>query len=456
MVPLLVVTPFFAPQSHAAVFRAYKVVKLLPSLGYRPFVVTVDTNYDYHEDESLSLALPPEVTVVRACHIEPTPRGLELALGLGDRRFGRARTGTSNPATSAGGPAPRSLKKELRQLVTHGLLRIPDRHWTWYWPALAAARRLIREHDIRVVLTSQDPFTSYLIGLALKADGLKWVADLRDPPTHCRTMHSSYPWVFALQREIERRAMLAADAVTVAAASIALALSEFHGVDLSSKAHFIPTGVDESLLGRGAEQPRSDGERIILFSGEYLPYYGDKFLRAFALALRDPEVARLGYRVVFAGRMDVNRPRLAPLLARHGLEAHASFQEHQPQQGLYELLRKSEFALLPLGALSLWWCLPAKLVDYLALRKPVIAMVPDPSEARTRLTEAGLGIFLDGDDERSTATLVQALKQGGASLRPNEAVCKRYTAQRQVAAFAEIFARLQREAVSTPSRGTPR
>jgi hypothetical protein len=451
MVPLLVVTPFFAPQSHAAVFRAYKLAKLLPSLGYRPFVVTVDTNYDYHEDESLSLALPPEVMVVRARHIEPTPRGLELALGLGDRRFGRARNAESNPPSSASGPAPRSLKKELRQLVTHGLLRIPDRHWTWYWPALAAARRLIREHDIRVVLTSQDPFTSYLIGLALKADGLKWVADLRDPPTHCRLMHSSYPWVFALQREIERRAMLTADAVTVAAASISLALTEFHDVDLTGRAHFIPTGVDESLLGRG--EVLAAPERIILFSGEYLPYYGDKFLRCFALALRDPEVARLGYRLVFAGRTDVNRPRLAPLLARHGLEAHTSFQEHQPQQDLYALLRRSEFALLPLGALSRWWCLPAKLVDHLALQKPVIAVVPDPSEARTRLTEAGLGIFLDGDDERATATLVRALKQGGASLRPNEAICERYTARRQVAAFAEIFARLQREAVSTPSGG---
>ena len=42
---VLIVTPFFAPQNHAAVFRAYKLAKYLPQFGWKPVVLTVDTQY---------------------------------------------------------------------------------------------------------------------------------------------------------------------------------------------------------------------------------------------------------------------------------------------------------------------------------------------------------------------------------------------------------------------------
>jgi len=44
---VLVITPFFAPESHAAVFRAHKLVKYLKKEGWEPIVLTVDTNYTY-------------------------------------------------------------------------------------------------------------------------------------------------------------------------------------------------------------------------------------------------------------------------------------------------------------------------------------------------------------------------------------------------------------------------
>ena len=47
---VLIVTPFFAPQNHAAVFRAYKLAKYLPQFGWKPIVLTVDTQYEFNED----------------------------------------------------------------------------------------------------------------------------------------------------------------------------------------------------------------------------------------------------------------------------------------------------------------------------------------------------------------------------------------------------------------------
>lgn len=437
MTPVLVVTPYFAPQSHAAVFRAYKLAKLLPLHGYRPIVVTVDRGYGYPEDPNLLRALPREVSIVTARYIEPTLRGVRRWAGLekGD-------SGVEESAAPAANRHATSSLAPLRSLVLRGLLRIPDRYWTWLAPALRACRRVAREHQIRLVFTSADPFTSYLLGMALQSDGLSWVADLRDPPTHGYYMHSAYPMIFAIQRWIEERAIQRADAITVAARSIALILAESYRTDLESRVHFIPTGLDEELLGLAVTPPALPPARWILFSGEFLRYYSEAFFECFAAALKDSEVSRLGYRLLVVGRKDVNQPLIEPLLRRHGLDGHVAFLPHQPQEVLYKLIQQSEFALLPYGSLSRWWCLAAKLVDYLALRKPVLALVPDPSEARSRLSEAGLGIFLDGSRDAMKTELTRALRAGGGGILPNEEVCERYTARRQVASFAAVFDQL--------------
>ena len=40
---ILIITPFFPPQTHAAVFRAFKLVKYLKRTGWNPIVLT-DSN----------------------------------------------------------------------------------------------------------------------------------------------------------------------------------------------------------------------------------------------------------------------------------------------------------------------------------------------------------------------------------------------------------------------------
>jgi len=87
------------------------------------------------------------------------------------------------------------------------------------------------------------------------------------------------------------------------------------------------------------------------------------------------------------------------------------------------------------------WCLYAKLVDYLALRKPVLALVPDPSEARTWLTRTNLGVFLDGEKaaDKLTRVLADSLY---IQVQPNEKECDRFTARRQTESSIGMFEKL--------------
>ena len=83
---VLIITPFFAPETHAAVFTAHKLVKYLKREGWNPIVLTVDVNYNYNEDGSLLEDLK-DVEIHRTKYIEPSLRGLYMWLTGKDRTF---------------------------------------------------------------------------------------------------------------------------------------------------------------------------------------------------------------------------------------------------------------------------------------------------------------------------------------------------------------------------------
>lgn len=266
---VLIVTPYFAPQSHAAVFRAHKLAKYLPQHGWKPYVLTVDTNYLYNEDPSLLAELPPEVEIVRTRYVEPTLRGVRMALGGRERTFQteKSRLSAEVGATSGGG-RPQSLRASMRRLYTHGLqqwVHSPDAYWSWYRPAVKAGRELVQQHGIDVVYSTAVPFTDLCIAAELKKLGLKWVADFRDPVTYAAKVSSSSPRIRGYQHTIVAHALREADAVTALSSSYGLIFQDIYGDVTKRPVRFIPTGVDDALI---PQRPASHmGDPYLIFVG---------------------------------------------------------------------------------------------------------------------------------------------------------------------------------------------
>ena len=444
---VLIITPYFAPQSHAAVFRAYKLAKYLPRYGWKPYVLTVDRNYLYNEDPTLLEDLSSEVEVFTARYIEPSIRGIRMALGGRNRTFYALKAENGHKGEPAERPSRIANAVHMcYEYLSDRWLRTPDAYWTWRRPALAVARRLIRQHDIPLVFTSADPYTSHLIGLDLQRDGCRWVSDLRDP--HAYNAHTASPYypVYARQLAAERAAVRSADAVTVAAEAIAMIVTDMHGQYCSDRLHFIPTGLDEELIPEPAPNPSP--YPYLVFSGEYLDAYGADFLEIFSHAIRNPALQNSGHKLLIIGRLDVNG-RLQPVLRDLGLTGKVELIDHMPQRELYRLLLGAAAGVILSTRLFQWWCLYAKMVDYIALRKPVVALVPDPSEARTRLTKARLGVFLDGDREAATNKLVSFLSGQEKMPEPDAEECRRYLASSQVSEFVKLFESVLAEQLPT-------
>ena len=432
---VLIVTPFFAPQNHAAVFRAYKLAKYLPQFGWKPIVLTVDTQYEFNEDPTLLAGLPAEVEIVHARYIEPTLRGVRMALGGRSRTFNAAK-GTSRNRTSTS-PVRKSAVNGAYQYLLNNWLHIPDAYWTWARTATGAGNKIIRERGISVVYTSCSPYSSLAVGRALQKPGVQWVADFRDPLGYSQKLANYAPRVYKRQRSAVRDALSRADAVTVLASSYRSIFRDVFGNEHTDPI-FIPTGIDEGLL-KTRERQTATRTPYLIFAGEYLPEYDTSFLEAFAGALQHEEIAKMSVKLLMVGTLEINRKRLAPFIDKFRLHQQVEFEDQMPQSEVYELLRNACAGLLIPGTRAYWWTSFAKMTDCIGMRKPVVAVVPDPSEARTALTRSRLGIFLDGSPGNRVKILTDFLLGKYKLPVPDKDECERYTARHQVQSFVELF-----------------
>ncbi|MGJ0429902.1 hypothetical protein [Methylobacter sp.] len=440
MKSILLITPYFAPQTHAAVFRVYKLAKYLADHNFKVHVLTVDINYLYNEDQSLLADLPDSVEIHYARYIEPTLRGIRMALGGKDRSFKAIKSDLKleSDGENASNLQVRlsliqKIKKILNQTYSHAVSAInnPDAYWTWCNSATKKALQIMQQHDIQVFYTTSVPYTMSNIGLSLKEKGYKWVADFRDPFLIGRYITSS-DHINKNRKNLIHKTLEKADVVTVLSSSYPMIYGDF--LDISERDFvFIPTGLDEAYMPEQVTKK----ENYILFSGEFQADYGKEFFASFSHVMKLADDINIIPDIYIIGRKEINYPLVNPLVIKYGMQQKIRYIDHIPQTDLYKLIVASKACLLISGRYSHWWNNFAKMVDYIALKQPVLAIVPDPSEARKELNKAGLGLFLDGNTKKNAQLMLQFFN-GELRLEPTD-YCSRYLAKTQVNDFAQIF-----------------
>src|SRR4029453_2715412 len=121
----------------------------------------------------------------------------------------------------------------------------PDENAAWTLTAAPAAIRLIRQHEIDVVLTTSPPPSVHLIGAATKAaTGVPWVADLRDSLLAHAHRQADNPAAVLKEKAraaVARLVAKRADAVVAVSDPIA---EEMRGLDPAGKVVTIQNGCD--------------------------------------------------------------------------------------------------------------------------------------------------------------------------------------------------------------------
>jgi glycosyltransferase involved in cell wall biosynthesis len=363
-VKLLLVAMYFPPAGGAGVQRPLKLAGHLADLGFDVHVVAPDDPKWIYRDPSLSV--PESLTVHRVRNIGPKVRYRDALRGAG-------------LLESLGARAAIQFRRVL----------VPDASVLWSLSAAAAVRRLVKKEGIDVVLTTSPPISVHLAGLAGQRAGATWVADLRDSflsPDRRRHIRGEA----RLQRLVARHA----DAVTAATDGFA---DEMRALRPRGPVEVIENGSDfEDFDGLEYHQ----GERFRLtHTGSFA---SRRDARPFFEAL-----ARVNGNVVarFVGGF---RAADEPLVKELGLGDKLEIVPFQPHEDVVRLQRDSEALLLLLadwGEAGLK-IQSAKLFEYLAADRPILAVVPPDGEAAALVRKLGAGpVVAPGDVDGIAAAL---------------------------------------------------
>jgi glycosyltransferase involved in cell wall biosynthesis len=367
---ILIVTMYFPPAGGGGAQRASNLVSHLPSLGVETHVLTPDDPKWIQQDEAA--APPTGVRVYRVRNVGPRTRlrGRELEAARGARRL-----------LAEFGLLPR------RMLV-------PDAQIVWALSAAPAALGIIRRHKIDVVLTTSPPVSLHLVGaLSQCLTRARWVADLRDPLVSSAYRRAELRGEHAIARLVAARA----DAVTTATEGAA---AELRSRGRTNGLAVIPNGCDpEDFDGLSYRR----GERFrITHTGSFLSSHRDPRPFFQALQRSGPDsIAR------FVG--DLRASDLA--YAREiGLGERVQSLPFVPRRQALALQRDSDALLLliPEAAGRGQAVVTAKLCEYLAARRPILAAVPGGGEAAGMLRRTGAAAIVEpGDVDGMTAALTE-------------------------------------------------
>ena len=428
---ILIITYYWPPSGGAGVQRILKFCKHLPLLGYKPYVVTVDEKVASYPaiDNTFEKDIPDEVEVARTDTFEP--------FNIYSKLIGRKSipTGFSNESD------PGFMQKITRFI--RGNFFIPDARRGWVKYAIREAEKIIEREKINTVICTSPPHSVQLCGLYLKKKyGIKWIADLRDPWTDIYYYDEFFHMPFAKVADsiLERKILENSDAiVTVSNDLKRLFLSKSKKIS-ASKLHVIPNGFDEDDFARIAGNPGKDF--IISYTGTLADSYDPEI---FLYGLRSAIEKTKGIRIILhlIGNPSESVMKKAEEMS---IADNVKFTPTVTHEKSVQMLMDSDALLLLIpNVKNDKGILTGKLFEYLASRKPVIAVGPVDGDAAMILKECNAGKMFSRNEEDKIADYISELAQrklNNEDVSNDDESFKKYSRRAQAEELSKIIQEL--------------
>ena len=391
-VKILFISYYFPPSGGAGVQRPAKLNKYLRDFDIEPIVITVDENLASYPgfDPSLLNDVPSDLRIYRTATAEP--------FGLYKKWIGRNSIPTAGFANESN---PGLLQKAAR--FVRGNFFIPDARVGWNKFAFEQACSLIEAEDIKVVLTTSPPHSTQLVGLALKKKyGIKWISDLNDPWTDIYYYQQLYHLPMAHRRNtaLEYDVLKNADEViTVSQGFKKLFESKYKR---NKEIKLIYNGFDPSDFATKSESKAND-DFVITYTGTLADSYKPEAI--FEAVKSFNQMSKRQVRLRFVGIM---APGIKEAIKGIGVDSWVEYIEQVPHKESINYLMKSDALLLIVPEVKNGdGIIPAKLFEYLATRKPIIALCSMQTDVFRILDETAAGRGLPRVAERIKDYLIE-------------------------------------------------
>lgn len=403
---VLMICYAFPPTGGGGVQRSVKFVKYLPDNGWQPTVLTAANPSVPVRDQDLAGDVKSSVKVIRARTLEPSYSSKQkLAPSASKSRF--------------------SVKRFIRSAAMSVLQ--PDPQVLWNPFAYRAASAELNQADYDVIYATGPPYSSFLLGQRLKRKyGIPLVVDFRDEwliaieylENHRRSALSS-----RIQTKMMHRILQSADAILATTQASADQLGVYASrVGSAAKVHCIYNGYDESdfaetscdvgirddtaLNATGCANQDSSRLRIV-YTGTLweLTDISPVVESLRKLIASNPTIAAK-IQLSIAGRLAPKQQAIVDGLRNSPIEVQCL--GYLPHNECITLARSADLLLLLLadrpGAERV---VPAKLFEYLALQRRVLAVCGE-GETEMLLRQRSQVVRFHPDDRDAIADYLQA------------------------------------------------
>ena len=171
---VLILSYYWPPSGGSGVQRWLKMQKYLGDFGWQPVVYTTENGEMPAIDPSLEKDIRPDTIVIKKPIWEPYSIYKRLTGRKRDERMG------------AGFLTEKKKSSKIENLAVwiRGNLFIPDARKYWIKPSVRYLQKYLRENPVDAIISTGPPHSMHLIALALKNKlNIPWIADFRDPWT---------------------------------------------------------------------------------------------------------------------------------------------------------------------------------------------------------------------------------------------------------------------------------
>ena len=386
---VLLISYIFPPIGGTGVMRATSLARYFPQEDIQVDVLTARNAAAVGVDPTLLRDIPNEVTVHRTLTLD-LPFAAKKAL---KRLVSGAKRGSKPQGTSK---AAAERKNLASRILAHFL--VPDPQVTWLPVLTRAARRIIRERQIDLVLITAPPFSSLLLIEKLRKDlpDLPIVADFRDE--WLTTTFDLVSFLFSkgerarrIAERTEASAIKNATAIVTVTAAAREQIRSRYPDQPAEKFHLVPNGFDVTKLVRStAPKSAATGRKVVVTHLGTLYASTDPTVLVDALKSLPLEISS-NLQLRFIGHIE--EPRFRNALQEFG--EMVQLVGFLPQRDALKMMDETDYVLIinhdPLNV-------GGKFYDYIGSGKPIIGAVHSQGETRRLLENLRAGWWADIHD----------------------------------------------------------
>lgn len=413
----LIVTYYFPPLGGGGVQRMAKLVKFATGMGWQFTVITADEPGDIiARDPLLVKEIPQSAKIIRVpFSLLPNVKSRSSAF---------------------------MNKSNFWKRYLSAFLYLPDSRKKWLDSAWKPIEQELRQGIYDVVLVSIPPYSlSFLVPRIQEQFQLPVILDMRDPWS--LNPYKIYPTPLHryLDERLERRAI---SQVKFGIHAYRRAL-DFYRQKIpnfdQAQWQVIPNGFDPDDFKELSKEALSAGKETfdIAFSGTIYSHinHPTPLFKAMAAFKAANPVQGAKVRFVFTGKAHINLKKLA---AKFGLEKQIILHGYLPHKESLRVLNKADALCFVLDdrCKRSAFTVGGKVYEYLALKKPILALVPEEGEAADVIRQTASGVVISPQKIKEISTILSAWASGNIPQFSFNGI-ENYRREKQAEDFVNFF-----------------